>query len=120
MDSSLAFVTPEIIATEVDVIENFYKEVPELRKYERFLHNILRKREHTLSKEAEGLIASAGEVLEGPSNIFSMFNNADIKFPEITDDEGNKVRITHGNYVTFMESKNRDVREAAFKARYEG
>ena len=42
-----------------------------------------------------------------------------MEFPEITDENGEKVQLTHGNYVTFLESENRDVRRAAFKAVYE-
>ena len=50
-----------------------------------------------------------------PDNIFSMFNNADIKFPYITDVEGNKIQITHGNYIDFLLSTDKSLRKQAFQ-----
>ncbi len=51
-------------------------------------------------------------------NTFSMLNNADLKFPTIKDEEGNEVEITHGRYISFLESEDRRVREEAFKGVY--
>lgn len=119
MDSTLSFAIPELLSVEPTVIKDYFASNADLKKYEIYLNNILRRRDHTLSKEAEELIASAGEVMDGPSNIFSMFNNADVKFPEIKDEEGNLVRITHGRYGMFMESKDRKVRKAAFTGMYD-
>ena len=47
-----------------------------------------------------------------------MYNNADIKFPYIKNEEGEEVEVTKGRYVSFLESKDRRVREDAFKAVY--
>ena len=66
----------------------------------------------------EGLLADAGEIAEAPGNIFSMFNNADIRFPEIMDENGEKVRITHGRYGQLLESTDRRVRREAFEGVY--
>ena len=44
-----------------------------------------------------------------PDNIFSKFNNADLKFPEIEDENGDRVRITHGRFIQLMESNDRRV-----------
>ena len=117
-ESAVSFLRPEIIETVVDKIDSFYEELPELKKYQIFLSNIIRHKEHTLSKESEELIASAGEVLGGPSNIFSMFNNADIKFDDIIGEEGNPAKLTLSRYISFMESKDRRVREEAFHSMY--
>ena len=48
-----------------------------------------------------------------------MLNNADMKFPKIKNEDGKDVELTHGNYIQFLESPNREVRERAFKAVYE-
>ena len=58
------------------------------------------------------------EVSEAPQNTFSMLNNADIKFPSIEDENGNKVEITHGNFIPLMESKDRRVRKDAYDNLY--
>ena len=78
----------------------------------------MRLTEHTLSAREEEIIAMAGELAEAPKNIFSMLNNADIKFPEILDEDGDQVPITHGNYIKLMESNDRRVRMEAFKGLY--
>ena len=113
-----AFMTPEILAIPEETLEKFYAEKPELEVYRRMLDNILRRKAHMLSAEMEQLLASAGDITGTSDNVFSMFNNADLVFPEITDENGEKVRLTHGRYVPFLESSDRRVREEAFKAMY--
>ncbi|MFO7611152.1 MAG: oligoendopeptidase F, partial [Clostridia bacterium] len=82
-------------------------------------NEILRRKAHTLSAEGEEILAKSSEATSGPQEIFSMFNNADIKFPGIEDEEGARVELTKGRYITFMESKDRNVRKAAFDALYD-
>ena len=65
------------------------------------------------------LLAGVDEVAEGPKDTFMMFNNADIKFPVITGEDGEPVEITHGKYISLLESQDRSVREAAFKGLYD-
>lgn len=71
-----------------------------------------------LSEKEEALLAEASEVLSSSSNTFSVLNNADITFPSIKDEEGNEKQITHGNFINFLESENREVRKNAFDAVY--
>lgn len=114
-----AFMTPEILAIPEETLEQFFKEEPKLSVYRNALNNILRRKDHMLSAEMEQLLASAGDVTDTAENVFSMFNNADITFPEITGEDGEKVRLTHGRYISFLESSNRGVREEAFQAMYD-
>ena len=79
---------------------------------------MLRTKDHVLSPEMEGLLASAGEVLGGAATTFGMFNNADLVFPEITDDKGEKVRITHGRYRVLLENPDVRVRKDMFENYY--
>ena len=84
-------------------------------------HNIeliTRRREHTLSQPEEKLLAMAGEVLQAPGTIYTLFNNADLQFPVIKGEDGADVQITHGRYIPLMESTNREVRRAAFQGLY--
>src|SRR5699024_3890615 len=39
--------------------------------------------------------------------------------PVIKNDQGEDVELTHGRYIGFLESKDRSVREAAFKGMYD-
>lgn len=113
-----AFMTPEILAIPEEKLEQFYQDKPELEVFRNTFNNILRRKAHMLSAEMEQLLASAGDISGTSDNVFSMFNNADLVFPEITDENGEKVRLTHGRYVPFLESSDRRVREEAFKAMY--
>ncbi|MBP3611534.1 MAG: oligoendopeptidase F [Lachnospiraceae bacterium] len=119
IDEKSAFMTPELLSIPEEKLERFYKEKPELEVFRNAINNILRRKAHKLSAEIEQLLASAGDVTGTSDNVFSMFNNADLTFPEITGEDGEKVRLTHGRYVTFLESGDRRVREEAFKAMYD-
>jgi len=116
--SAFAFLEPEILSLDSDVVWQWVAEIPELEKYRHFLHHILRQKAHTLSAEEEELLAGAHELGSAPGVIFGMFNDADLKFPEITNEEGEKVELTHGRYLQFLESQDRRVREEAFTAMY--
>lgn len=117
-ESSSAFAEPEILEISEETIDAFYKEQPELLKYQRAIDEILRKKAHTLSKEEEKILADAGEIAVGPENIFSMFNNADIRFPAIKDTEGNELPVSHGTFIQLMENKDRNIRKQAFESMY--
>ena len=116
--SAAAFVTPELVSIPEETHERFYEQKPELRLYKKVIDRILKKKEHTLSAAEERMLAAAGEMSEVPSETFSMLNNADLQFPIVTNGDGEKVRLTHGNYIKLVEDKNREVRKEAFEALY--
>ena len=113
-----SFVEPEILSIPENVLEEMLKEEG-LQVYKTYFGRLLRKKEHILSKEMEELLAGVDEVAEGAKDTFMMFNNADIKFPIITGEDGEPVEITHGKYIKLLESQNREVRKAAFEGLYE-
>ena len=78
ISAACSFATPEIMAIEDADLDRFYAEKPELERYRRYLTNARRLKAHTLSASEERLLASAAEVTGAPSNIYSMFANADI------------------------------------------
>jgi oligoendopeptidase F len=119
VDSALSFATPEILTISEEKLEQFMAEEEGLKLYDFYFKNIMRRKPHVLSAEMEALLADAGEMASSPDNIYSKFNNADLKFPEIKDENGEKVRITHGRFVQLLESNDRRVREEAFKGLYE-
>ena len=113
-----AFLVPEIIEIPEETLREFQKNEAGLKRYERTFEIILKKKAHTLSASMEALLAKSMEATSGSSDIFNMFNNADVKFPEIMDENKEPVRITHGNYIALMEKQNREVRKSAFEALY--
>ncbi len=115
--AALAFEDPEFLAIGEAKLAAWLQK-PELAVYRRFFDELLRQQPHIRSAAEEELLALAGEVCAAPRNIFGMFNNADIKFPVITNEKGEPVEMTHGNYLRLMESPDRSVRRAAFDGIY--
>lgn len=117
-NSATAFIIPEILTIPEDKIYAFIQENQQLAIYKHSIDEILRQKAHILSAQEERLLAMAADLSMASHNIFTMLNNADIKFPIIHDEEGNEVELTKGRYGSFMESANRQVRQDAFKALY--
>ena len=113
-----SFANPELLEISDEKFESFYQEKPELLKYKRLIDEIKRTKDHVLDKKSEEILAKASEIAMGPDNIFHMFNDADIKFPKIKDENGNEVELSHGNFIHYMQSYDRRVREDAFKCLY--
>ena len=114
-----SFANPEILAIPEERIAAFYEEEPQLLHYKRLIDQLFQKKAHTLSAAEEAILAEAGTLAHGPQDIYSMFNNADVKFPYVTDVLGNKIRITHGNFIGFLHSTDRSLRKQAFVALYD-
>ena len=116
--SKTAYLEPEIIGIDGEKLERFYQEEPGLELYRRQIQEICRLKEHCLTAEMEKLLAEATEMSNTASDTFSVINNADFQFPEVEDEKGEKVRITHGRYGTLMESADRRVRRESFEKMY--
>ncbi|MDN6196042.1 MAG: oligoendopeptidase F, partial [Atopostipes suicloacalis] len=110
---------PELLSLSAEKIESYFEENSDLELYRHEIEKISKKREHVLSVEIEGLLASAGEVFNGPTQTFNVLNNADIEFPKVKDENGDEVQLSHGLYGQLLESKNREVRKGAFTKLYE-
>lgn len=119
MGSKTAFADPEIIAASDEMLEAFYKELPALELYRKQIAEIRRMKEHCLSAEMEKLLAMTAEMSQTPADTFSILNNADLVFPEIEDENRERVRITHGRYGQFLQSADRRVRKDAFENLYQ-
>lgn len=115
---AISYIQPEILAIPTDTLKQWIQQDDGLAHYRIMLDEITRFKPHTLSAEEEALLANMSEVASAPSKIFGMLNNADLKFPMITDENGEEVELTKGRYTHFMESKDRRVRKEAFEALY--
>ncbi len=113
-----SFLVPEILAMDKNIIMEYLNEKEELRLYKQLLDDIFREKSHVLSAREESILAQFGEVTASPNKIYSMLNDADLKFPTIKDEDGNDVELTSGNFIPFMESTNREVRKSAFEQLY--
>ena len=116
--SASAFDVPEIMAIPDETLDAFYKECPALETYRRSIYLIRRRAAHILSPECETLLASANEMADAPDNIGSTLRNADLRFPDVTDGDGNVHQLTNGSFVPLLESTDVNFRKTVFDAYY--
>lgn len=116
--SASAFVTPELLEIPEEKLQNFYTQCPALEQYRRHIYNIRRKKAHILTKAEERLLAAAGEMAGAPDQIYSMLADADLKFPDVTGQDGITRPLTQGTYISYMESDDRTLRKNAFQSMY--
>ncbi|MCL2851890.1 MAG: oligoendopeptidase F [Defluviitaleaceae bacterium] len=117
LGAAQSFIVPEILTLDEWQVRTHLEKSSDLALYRQYLENIWRQKAHVLSPEMEEVLALAHEITDAPETLFSMIDNADMKFGTVTSDEG-EVELTHGRYKNLMESKNRDVRREAFTAYY--
>ncbi len=113
-----AAVTPAIMDMGRKKIEEYTNECEGLKLYKRYFELIFRKEKHILDAGKEELLAGVNEMSETPSDIFAMFNNADIRFEDAVCSDGQKRELTHAKYMSYMQGKDRALRESAFKNLY--
>lgn len=118
VDAASSFETPELLAIPDDKLEQFHQEEPALETYRLALTRIRSKRAHILSDAEEKLLAAAGEMSQAPDSVYSVFADADLKFPSATDKDGNSHPVTHGTYIPLMHSADRVLRKSAFASLY--
>ena len=118
VDASLSFFTPELTGSSCKKLMEYVSCEPLLEQYRFVIEDIIRKKEHILSDAEEKILAQINEVTDAPDAIFSMLNDADMKFGTVINETGEEVTLTHGNYISLMESKDRSVRENAYHNMY--
>lgn len=119
VSAAMAFLTPELLAADEEVILRYLKEEPELEVYDFAIRDTLRLKAHVLSGSEENILAQMGEITGATNDIFTMLNNADLTFASIKGEDGQEAALTHGSYIKFMESHDRGVRKAAYDSMYD-
>ncbi|EHJ52781.1 oligoendopeptidase F [Streptococcus macacae] len=117
-NQAFAFYEPEFMLLSKENYQDFLTECPDLLPYQHFFEKLFKQKEHVLSQKEEALLAEASEIFGAASETFEILDNADIVFPWVSDEMGEKVELSHGNFISLMESKNRDVRKEAYEAMY--
>lgn len=117
MSEKYSFLVPEIMAADDDKVARFL-DSDKIKPYRHLLCDMLAKKEHTCSQKEEKLLAMASQMADSLSDIFSKFNNADVKFGKVHDEHGDEKELTSAGFSVFMESRDRNVRKEAFYALY--
>ena len=118
VSSATSWFAPEILKLDDEQIERFYVSCPDLDLYRRALDVVFHQRGHILGDAEEQLLARAQDMAMQPERIFSLFNDADLKFEDATDSDGETHPVTHGSYVPLMMSDDRELRKSAYTTMY--
>lgn len=113
-----SFMIPEIQSIPDEII-NRYMEDTSLGELRFYLEKILRYKPHTRNQMEEQILAMSREIANGPSQVFGQLDNVDLKFGTITDDSGDEMELSHGNFITFLTSSHRELRKKAFFQYYQ-
>ena len=111
-----SYIKPELLNVDERKLLLMINSHPDLGIYRHSIEDLLRFRKHTLDKEQEELLAMAGDVTQVSYNAFSLLTNADLKFPVISDENGNEIEMSHSRFYSALYSKDREYRKRAFKA----
>lgn len=112
--AATAFIEPEILAIPDATLLKFRQQEQGLQEYSFYFDNLNRQKKHVLSPAEEIILSRASEVTQASENTFNMLAHADIEFPEIIDETGQRIQLSEGRYSLFIRSSNRDVRKQAF------
>ncbi len=117
LSMATSYLVPELLSIEDEKLKEFLKN-EKLDFYKKHIEDILREKPHTLNEREEEILAATSDLSGIAENVYEMLSFADLEFPEIEDEQGNKVKLTQSNYSLFLKSKNQKVRKEAFDATY--
>lgn len=118
VETKNSFVMPELLKLDEKDFERFMNEEEKLKLYDYEFKNILRFKPHILSDKEEELLSSLSKSLTNMEDTASFLRNADMKFGNITDSNGNEVELSNTNFSIYITDKDRNVRKQAFYTLY--
>lgn len=118
LSAASSFFMPFLLSLKETTLREYIGQDEHLGYFEKDLFESYRYKAHVLTKEKEELLSQLGEALSAPSHTYNMLNNADIKFGEVTGEDGKKVELTRGMYSKLIEDEDREKRREAYKAYY--
>ena len=112
-----AFITPEILQNSLEFILEL-KEDKDFVNYDYSLSKLAKNKSHSLSTKEEIIIAKSSRVTGLFEEAFSMLDNADIKFDDVTLDNGETVELSHGVYSYYLQTGSREERKKVFESMF--
>ncbi len=118
VSAATSFYMPFLLSLDEETLKGYITAEAGLTYFEEDLLDSFRYKNHVLTKDQETVLSQLGEALSAPANTFGMINNADIKFGEVTGENGEKIELTRGMYSKLIEDENREKRREAYKSYY--
>jgi oligoendopeptidase F len=112
-----SWIRPEIMAIPAAKVKRYLAD-KSLAEWKLLLERMLRYRPHTLSKREENLLAMQGQMSQAANQVFGQLNDADLKWPLITNERGEKIELGHSSFSALLHSPKRSIRKEAFHKYY--
>ena len=112
-----SFIRPEILAIPAATMNGFLKSSA-IAPYKLILQRVLRYKPHTLGPKEENLLAMQTEMAQAANQVFRQLNDADLKFGNLTNHEGQVVELSHATFSALLHVSDRAVRRGAFQQYY--
>ena len=90
-----------------------YRRDKSVQPFDHYLDNIVRNKPHIRSGEVEEVLASASLLSRAPYEAYANMVYTDIKWPTITDENGEEATVVPALYYSFVSKKDRRVRRDA-------
>ena len=119
VSEAVAWFQPALVHLDDRVVQDYFEQNPNLEPYRHFITELRSQRDHLLSDAQEELLAAAGNIFGAPEKTFEMLSDADLKFPVVEGENGQKFELSEGTYSKLLESADQKVRRGAFKALYQ-
>lgn len=116
LGKAAAFLRPEILANDPDLLARFIDAEPRLETYRHYLEDLVRRGPHTLSDVEEGLLAASGPLAGAPRSIYDVFTNSDFPYPTVTLNDGRTETLTPAAFAELRALPDRADREAVMSA----
>lgn len=116
--AAFAFIEPELLKFDEETLRQMSEQFPKTDVYDVYIKDLIRSRKHIRSQEVEELLAQSSMIARGPDTVFTMLDDADLKYPPIKDEKGNEVTLSKQRFAKFLESSDRRVRREAFEGFY--
>lgn len=116
--AAVSFVSPLLLSLDESVLRGYLEGCPELSDYAFMIEDLLRSKQHVLSAGEEKLLSLAGDFSGGAKDIFTMLDNADMKFASV-EQNGTTHSLSHASYIGLMQSADRELRKKVFETYYQ-
>ena len=118
LSEQFSFIEPEMMESDYETVLKYIEGNEKLKEYRFYLEDVYRFKPHSLTEKEEDIYVKAINAFGNCHEAFSSLNNADIDLGYIKNENGEDVKLTQSNYIVYMQSKDRSVRESAFNAMY--
>ena len=115
-----SFLEPEILKLDAAKVESFITSEPRLKVYNFYLHDILRRRAHTLTDAEERILASSSVMASSSSDTYGIISDADFPYPTVTLSDGKTAKLDSAGFNLYRAVPNRGDREKVMSAFFGG